>query len=102
MKLSNEKHDPFAALRIKEFNFFLINRLFLTLGIQMQYVIVGWQVYKLTNSALAIGIVGLAEAIPFITVSLFSGHVADHFNRKHIILFFTFLLMISTGFLLYF
>lgn len=96
------KHDPFAVLRIREFNFFLINKFFLTIGIQMQSVIVGWQVYELTDNVLALGMIGLAEAIPFIAVSLFSGHVADTFNRKRIILLFTFLLILATALLFYF
>jgi MFS family permease len=95
------KHDPFAALRVKEFLFFLTSRFFLTLAIQMQSVIVGWQIYKYTKDVLALGMIGLAEAIPFIIVSLFSGHVADTFNRKRIIILFTFLLMICTSTLLY-
>lgn len=102
MSTSNlPKHDPFAALRVKEFLFFLSARLFLSLGIQMQSVIVGWQVYQFTKDELALGMIGLAEAIPFIIVSLFSGHVADNFNRKYIIILFTSLMTLCTGGLLY-
>jgi len=97
-----KKHDPFAVLRVKEFNFFLTNKFFFTLGIQMQSVIVGWQIYALTKDVFALGMIGLTEAIPFIAVSLFSGHVADHFDRKKIILLFTFLLLVATGILFYF
>lgn len=97
-----EKHDPFAALRNKEFKFYLANRFFLTLGIQMQTVIVGWQVYELTDDVFALGMIGLTEAIPFILTSLFSGHIADTFNRKSILLFFSFLFILVTGLLLYF
>ena len=96
------KHDPFAALRVKEFLFFLSTRFFLTLAIQMQGVIVGWQIYQYTKDELALGMIGLAEAIPFIIVSLFSGHVADTYNRKYIIVLFTSLLIICTSSLLYF
>lgn len=96
------KHDPFAALRIKEFLFFLTTRFFLTLAIQMQSVIIGWQIYQYTKDVLALGLIGLAEAIPFIIVSLFAGHVADTFNRKHIIVLFTSLLIFCTSALLYF
>jgi len=96
------KHDPFAVLKVKEFLFFLTTRFFLTLAIQMQSVIVGWQVYKITNDVLALGMIGLAEAIPFILVSLFSGHVADVVNRKKIIIIATSFLIVSTLALLYF
>ena len=96
------KHDPFAALRINDFLFFLTSRFFLTLAIQMQSVIIGWQIYQYTKDVLALGLIGLAEAIPFIIVSLVSGHVADSFNRKHIVILFTSLLVICTSTLLYF
>jgi MFS family permease len=96
------KHDPFSALRINEFKFFLINKFFLSFGIQMQSVIVGWQVYEITGSVMALGLIGLAEAIPFIIVSLFAGHIADTFNRKRIILLFSILLILATFILYYF
>lgn len=94
-------HDPFAVLRIREFNFFLINRFFLTMGIQMQSVIVGWQIYALSKDVLDLGLIGLTEAIPFIAISLFSGHVADIFSRKKIILIATSCFLIITCFLMY-
>ncbi|MFN5786892.1 MAG: MFS transporter [Flavobacteriia bacterium] len=97
----SKKHDPFAALRVKEFNFYLLFRFFLTLGIQMQSVIVGWQIYALTDDVLFLGMIGLAEAIPFILISFLSGHIADTFNRKRIVVFCTFLFIILTGFLLW-
>jgi len=99
---NNLKHDPFAALRIKEFLFFLNTRFFLTMGIQMQSVIVGWQVYNITNDKLSLGMICLAEALPFILVSLFSGHVADVVSRKRIILVSMCLLTFSTAALLWF
>ena len=102
MQQTIPKHDPFAALRIKEFLFFLNTRFFLTLAIQMQSVIVGWQVYNITHDKLALGLIGLAEAIPFIIVSFFSGHVADIVSRKLIILVSISLLIVSTSALLYF
>lgn len=95
--MTNTKHDPYAALKIKEFLFFLNTRFFLTLAIQMQSVIVGWQVYQITKDVLDLGLIGLAEAIPFIVVSLFSGHIADTYNRKYIIIVFTSLLLLCTG-----
>lgn len=102
MSLKKSTHDPYAALRIKEFLFFLNTRFFLTLAVQMQSVIVGLQIYKITNDELALGMIGLAEAIPFIIVSFFSGHVADTVNRKLIIIVSVSLLLFSTAALLYF
>ncbi len=102
MYTENKKHDPFAVLKIKEFLFFLNTRFFMTLAIQMQSVIVGWQIYQHTKDELALGMIGLTEAIPFIIVSLFSGHVADIYSRKRIIVISTSFLTLSTCILLYF
>lgn len=102
MSVEQKKHDPFESLRNKDFLLFTSARFFLTLGIQMQSVIVGWQIYEYTHDALSLGLIGLAEAIPFICVALFAGHVADIVNRKIIILLSTIVLVIGTIFLLYF
>ena len=99
--IPNTKHDPYTALRVREFVLFISTRFFLTIAIQMQGVIVGWQIYKYTKDELALGMIGLAEAIPFIVVSLFSGHVADTVSRKRIILISSFFLILSTFSLLY-
>jgi MFS family permease len=101
-KSKHHKVEPFAALRVKEFTLFLTFRFFLTLAIQMQSVIVGWQIYEHTKSVLALGVIGLAEAIPFIITSLFAGHVADIKSRKKIIGISVSLFAISTGVLFYF
>jgi MFS family permease len=99
--MKEKAHDPFAVLRLKEYKFYLANRFLLTMGITMQSVIVGWQVYDITKDVFALGMIGLSEAIPFIVISIFSGHIADTFNRKKIILWFTFLFILVTGALLY-
>ena len=79
------KSDAYAALRIKDYRWFIIARVTLTFAIQIQSVIVGWQVYELTHDALSLGMIELAEAIPYLCIALFAGHVADIINRKKII-----------------
>ena len=79
------QNDAYAVWRIKGFRRFITGRFFLTFAIQMQSVIIGWQVYDLTHDPFSLGLIGLAEAIPFLVVALFAGHVADLFNRKSII-----------------
>jgi MFS family permease len=79
------KQDPYSVLKLKEFRLFILARLFITIASQIQAVIVGWQIFKLTNDPLSLGLIGLAEAIPFIVVALYAGHVADIMNRKRII-----------------
>lgn len=56
----------------------------MTLAMMIQGTIVGWQVYELTHDPLALGLIGLAEALPFIGASLFAGHVADRYDRRRI------------------
>ena len=76
--------DAYAALRIPNFRFYIIALFALTLGLQIQGTVVGWQVYDLTRDPLALGLVGLAEALPAISFSLYAGHVADSHDRKRI------------------
>ncbi len=78
--------SPYAALQVRDFRFFILSRLFITLAVMIQAVVVGWQVYEITKDPLSLGLIGLAEAIPAITVSLYAGHLADIIERKKIIL----------------
>ncbi|NML65872.1 MFS transporter [Hymenobacter sp. RP-2-7] len=78
-------HDPYAALRLPDFRRYITARVLFNVATQIQGVVVSWQIFKLTNDPLALGLVGLAEAIPSITVSLYAGHVADSVRRKRII-----------------
>ncbi|OIN60707.1 MFS transporter [Arsenicibacter rosenii] len=77
--------DPYAALRIPDFRFFVANSFLITATLLMQEVILGYELYKLTHEPLALGLVGLAEAIPFISISLFGGHLADKRNKRRIL-----------------
>ena len=86
MALFDKSTDAFAALRVREFSYFLLFRFFVTIATLMQSVIVGWQMYELTHNPLDLGLIGLAEAIPAICIALFAGHIADKYNRKTIIL----------------
>jgi len=80
-----EAHDPYAALRIPDFRRFVTSVLTLTVATQIQAVVVGWQIYAVTRDPLSLGLVGLAEALPFIGIALFAGHVADRANRRQVV-----------------
>ena len=67
-----------------------------------QIVVVGWQVYEVTRDPLSLGMIGLAEALPFIAVALFAGHVADRFPRRPIAIAGTFGMFLSAVALLLF
>jgi len=77
-----EKLDPYAALRFKEFNFFLVIRFILVFGWSMQFIIVEWEVYSLTKDPLSLGLIGLIEVIPAISTALFAGHIVDQREKK--------------------
>ena len=77
-----EKLDPYAALRFREFNFFLVIRFILVFGWSMQFIIVEWEVYSLTKDPLSLGLIGLAEVIPAISTALFAGHIVDQREKK--------------------
>ena len=94
--------SPYASLQIKDFRLFIFARLCITLAIQIQGTIVGWQVYELTHDPLSLGLIGLVEAIPAITVSLYAGHVADIMDRKKIIIPTIAILFICSASLLFF
>ena len=87
--MSNASQAPASAVASRSFRFYLASIVLGTLAIQIQNVAVAWQVYRLTkdegtNAALALGAIGLAEVIPFVSAVLFAGHVADTNNRRRI------------------
>jgi len=51
----------------------------------MLAVAVGWQVYALTHDPLALGLVGLSEFLPFLCLVMVGGHVADHADRRNVL-----------------
>lgn len=92
-------HDPYAALRFKEFNVFLLIRFLLVFGWSMQFIIIEWEVYNITKDPLALGLIGLVEIIPAISMALFAGHIVDQKEKKKlfVLVIFAFLL-VSFGF----
>ena len=78
--------ESLHIFKIKEFRLFVLARFFLTLAIQMQFGTLYLQVYyEHSKDEFILGMVGLCEAFPFIVTSLFSGHFADSFAKKRII-----------------
>ncbi|MEO9502022.1 MFS transporter [Nonlabens ulvanivorans] len=79
------KNDPYEALRFKEFNIFLMMRFLLVFGWSMQFIVIEWQVYELTNDALSMGIIGLMEFIPAFCMALFAGHIVDQREKRNLL-----------------
>ncbi|HRI60885.1 MAG TPA: MFS transporter [Saprospiraceae bacterium] len=78
--------DAYAAFRIPDYRRFLGMRMMTTLAVQIMSVSVGYFVYDLTNDPLMLGLIGLAEAVPAICISLWAGHLADKYNRRNILI----------------
>ncbi|MBS1954287.1 MAG: MFS transporter [Cyanobacteria bacterium SZAS-4] len=89
--------SPYASLKIADFRALLAGRLLGTIALQIQSMAVGWQVYALTKDPLALGLVGLSEALPSIGVALYAGHVADRVDRRKIALWCLFTLVLCVG-----
>jgi MFS family permease len=93
-------HDPYAALRIPAFRLFALGLLALTFATQVQGVVVAWQIYAITRDPLSLGLIGLAEALPFIACALPAGHVADLVDRRRMTLAATAVLIVGSMMLL--
>ena len=79
------KKDPYAALRYREFNIFILVRFALVFAWSMQFVIIEWQVYALTKDPLYIGLIGLMEIIPALGMALFAGHIVDQKEKRNLL-----------------
>jgi len=75
-----------AVLKNRDFALYLGSRFFASIATQMVVMAVGWQVYHITGRVLDLGLIGLSQFLPFLCLVLFSGHVADQFDRRMIIL----------------
>ena len=80
------EHDPYAALREANFRRYLLGNFLSTMGLQMQIVFVEQEVYQRTDSTLALGLIGLVQLLPVILLALVTGHVADRFDRKWVLI----------------
>ncbi|WP_342039552.1 MFS transporter (plasmid) [Acinetobacter baumannii] len=80
----NTQQDAFAALRYRDFSIVTLNQFCLTLAILIQEIIVAYSLYQITRDPLTLGFIGLAEAIPFIALSLWGGYFADKLNKQTI------------------
>ena len=79
------KTDPYAALRIKEFNIFLLVRFVLVFAWSMQFIVIEWEVYSMTKDPLSLGLIGLMEIIPAVSMALFAGHIVDQKEKRNLL-----------------
>lgn len=76
-----------SAVRHPDLLRFISARFLATLAAQIQIVAVGWQIYAITGDPLDLGLIGLSQFIPFVTLILPAGHAADHYRRSRIVTF---------------
>lgn len=93
----SSRTDAYASLRIPEFRAYLLARSLTTIALLMQNTVLSWQIYEITGSKFALGLIGLSEALPFIITTFFSGIAADRYNRKRILVIFTGLMILCAG-----
>lgn len=80
-----DRESP-ALLSIPALRWFLTSRVFSVFAAQIVTVSVGWNIYSITGNVLDLGLVGLAQIIPFLILFLYTGWIADRFNRKMIMI----------------
>ncbi len=78
--------SPFAAIRIIEFKNLMLGRFVFIMALRMMSTLVGWWVYELTHDPFAIGLIGLSEVIPAVSMALYAGHVIDLSEKRKLIL----------------
>jgi MFS family permease len=79
-------NDPYAALRYREFNIFLLVRFAMVFAWSMQFIVIEWQVYSMTKDPLSLGIIGLMEVIPAVSMALFAGHIVDQKEKRNLLM----------------
>jgi MFS family permease len=80
-----EAHDPYAALRFRDYRCLLSGSVLATIGSEVQAVAVGWELYQRTGSEALLGLTGLAQFLPLLVLALPAGHVVDRASRKHLL-----------------
>ncbi len=97
-----KNHDPFEALRFRDFRFFLSGKLLLTIALQMQAIVASWMIYDQTKDPFALGLIGLTEAIPALSLALPGGFLADRYHRKKLMLVAVFMMLLASFGLVYY
>ncbi|RYU87371.1 MFS transporter [Mucilaginibacter terrigena] len=78
--------DSFAALKYKDFRSYVGMRFCFTFAYQMQTVVLGFYIYELTHSKIALAFIGLSEAIPAVGIALYGGYIADKYEKRKMLL----------------
>src|SRR6201996_4006790 len=75
---------PPSIYRDRDLYFFVTSRFIATLAIQVQSVAIGWQIYDMERTPLALGLVGLCQFLPMFLLTLPAGDITDRFNQRRV------------------
>lgn len=92
---------PFESLQITEYRFLLLGRFAFIMGLRMMSTLIGWWIYLLTNDPFSIGLIGLAEVVPALSLALYAGHVIDQSEKRKLLLRCVVLYFLATLMLVY-
>ena len=100
-EISQVTDDPFAAIKVTEYRNLVMGRFFFIMSLRMMTTLVGWWIYELTNDPFAIGLIGLSEVIPALSLALYSGHIIDISEKRKLLLKSVFSYVCAAGVLLF-
>src|SRR5262245_66554722 len=83
---SEPRHDPYAAMRIRDYRWFLSGNLPYLIGVNMQTTAVSWEIYDRTKSKLALAMVGLVQIVPVVGMFMPAGHLIDRIDRETVLM----------------
>ena len=101
MNKSEDSKNPYAPLKMREFRFFIAGRFLFIMGLRMTGTVIGWWMYILTESPLALGLVGLSEVIPALSLALYAGHHIDRSEKRKLLLTCVFFYIVCIGLLVF-
>lgn len=93
--------DAYSSFRIRDYRLLIAATFLSSFGLQMLSVAVSWDLYVQTKSAIVLGNVGFVQVAPFLMFALFAGHVADHYDRRRVMIFTQLLFLVASGLLVF-
>jgi len=93
--------DAYSSFRIRDYRLLISATFLSSFGLQMLSVAVSWDLYVQTKSAIVLGNVGFVQVAPFLMFALFAGHVADHYDRRRVMIFTQLVFLVASGLLVF-
>src|SRR5476649_2075911 len=81
-----DAHDPYAALRSRDYRLLLSSNVLTAMSSEIQFTVVEWEIFERTGSYELMGYAGLAQFVPLLLLALPAGQLADRFSRKRLLM----------------